>query len=339
MFENKGKVDGMKIVHYLSGPNVNVEKGYWLYDQLAKDGFDIKPYYMYKLGHSRDFSTRIHKYTQAFKLLLSSKKGDLILLYDVTSVFILIGILLSLFHLARNVVAVNFMGTGYKEGYSKWKRPLIRLGLNKIKIGVNNENLIDFYSEQLRIDKKRFFVIKDCAANVDTSNRDCTPENPPYVFMGGNVHRDWCLFKDIVRRMSNVNFVAVLGNDELDDMLGCKNIKVFKKISLSEFNNLVAHSKIVLLALKTEMQGGQLVAFQGSMYKKPVIITHCMSIDTYYDDDDIIKVKIGDADACLNAITRLLNDEKLSASLGDKGYRKIQNLTPESIYTIIKEQF
>lgn len=329
----------MKTIYYLSGPHINVEKGYWLYDQLVNDGFDVKPFYMYKSGHSCDFSTKVHQYTRTLRLLFSSRKEDLVLLYDVTSVFIIAGILLSLFHLDRNVVAVNFMGTGYKEGYSKWKRPLIRLGLNKIKIGVNNENLIDFYSEQLRIDKKRFFVIKDCAANVDTSNRDCTPENPPYVFMGGNVHRDWCLFKDIVRRMPNVNFVAVLGNDELDDMLGCKNLKVFKKISLSEFNNLVAHSKIVLLALKTEMQGGQLVAFQGSMYKKPVIITHCMSIDTYYDDDDIIKVKIGDADACVDAITRLLNDEKLSASLGDKGYRKIRNLTPESIYTIIKEQF
>ena len=149
----------MKTIYYLSGPHINVEKGYWLYDQLVKDGFDIKPYYMYKFGHSRDFSTKVHQYTRTLRLLLSSRKEDLVLLYDVTTVFIIAGILLSLFHLDRNVVAVNFMGTGYKEGYSKWKRPLIRLGLNKIKIGVNNGHLIEFYSKQLRIDKDKFFVI------------------------------------------------------------------------------------------------------------------------------------------------------------------------------------
>lgn len=329
----------MKTIYYLSGPHVNVEKGYWLYDQLAKDSFDIKSYYLYRYGHSRDFSTRVHKYTQTVKLLLTSKKGDLVLLYDVTSVFILMGLLLSLFHIDRNVVAVNFMGTGSKEGYTGWKRPLVHIGLNKLKIGVNSEPLIDFYSKQLNIDKEKFFVIKDCAANVDTSCRDCTPNDPPYVFMGGNVHRDWHLFKDIVKKMPDVNFVAVLGGEELDDMSDSKNLRVLKNISLSDFNNLVAHSKIVLLALKTEMQGGQLVAFQGSMYKKPVIITHCMSIDTYYDDDDVVKVGIGDGEACIDAITRLLKDEQQSASLGDRGYRKIQKLTPESIYSIIKKQF
>lgn len=79
----------MKIVHYLSGPHINVKKGYWLYDQLVKDGFNIKPYYMYKSGHSRDFSTKVHQYTRTLRLLLSSKKGDLVLLYDVNSSLII----------------------------------------------------------------------------------------------------------------------------------------------------------------------------------------------------------------------------------------------------------
>lgn len=108
----------MKTIYYLSGPHINVEKGYWLYDQLVNDGFDIKPFYMYKSGHSRDFSTKVHQYTRTLRLLFSSRKEDLVLLYDVTSVFIIAGILLSLFHLDRNVVAVNFMGTGTKDGYS-----------------------------------------------------------------------------------------------------------------------------------------------------------------------------------------------------------------------------
>ena len=89
----------MKKIYYLSGPHINVEDGYWLYDQLIKDGFSVKSYYLYRYGHSRDFSTRIHHFTRAIKLLLSSKKDDMVLLYDVTSEFIIVGLLMAVFHL------------------------------------------------------------------------------------------------------------------------------------------------------------------------------------------------------------------------------------------------
>lgn len=330
----------MKTVHYLSGPHVNVEKGYWLYDQLKKDGFEIKPYYLYKYGHSRDFSTKVHRYTRCLKLLKSSRKDDLVLLYDVTSVFILLGLFMRLLHIKRNVVAVNFMGSGRKEGYGKWKRPIISMALRGInRIGVNNDALIDFYAQQLNLERRRFYVIKDCAANVDTAQRDCTLDDPPYVFMGENVHRDWNLFKKIVKEMPDVHFVAALGGSDLDDVKELSNLKVHKNISLGEFNSLVAHCKIVLLPLVTEMQGGQLVAFQGSMYRKPVIITHCMSIDTYYGDEDVIKVKIGDLESCKSTIRKLMNDNLLCDRLGAKGYNQIVSLTPDSIYNNIKAQF
>lgn len=330
----------MKTIHYLSGPHVNVEKGYWLYDQLVKDGFYIKPYYLYKYGHSRDLSTKLHRFTRSLKLLLSSKENEQVLLYDVTTVFILLGLFMNFLHVHRNVVAVNFMGSGNKMGYDKWKRPLVRMGLSRInKIGVNNERLIDIYSQQLKIDRTKFFIIKDCAANVDDKPRDCSIQAPSYVFMGGNVLRDWSLFKEIVREMPDVHFVAVLNDDVLDDIKELPNLKINKNISLKEFNSLVAHCKIVFLPLKTEMQGGQLVAFQGSMYRKPVIITHCVSIDTYYGDDDVIKVNKGDKEACKNAIMKLLANDNLCESLGKRGHDRIAKLTPEVIYDNIKAQF
>ena len=329
----------MRTLHYLSGPHVNVEKGYWLFDQLKKDGFDIKPYYLYRYGHSRDFSTRIHRYTRSLKLLMFSKRDDLVLLYDVTSVFIILGLFMRCLHLKRNVVAVNFMGSGNKNGYAKWKRPLIRFSLKGIKLGVNNDALIDSYSRQLNLEREHFFIVKDCASNVDVESRDCSVQEPPYVFMGGNVHRDWNLFKRLVKNMPHIHFVAALGGTDLDDVQSLPNLKIFKNISLDEFNTLVSHCKIVFLPLITEMQGGQLVAFQGSMYRKPVVITHCMSIDTYYGDDDVIKVKIGDIESCKLAISKLMNDDALCNDLGKRGYDKIVQLTPESIYRIIKAQF
>lgn len=330
----------MKTIHYLSGPHINVAKGYWLYEQLEKDGFYIKPYYLYKYGHSRDFSTKIHRFMRSLKLLLSSRENELILLYDVTSVFIQFGLFMKLLHIHRNVVAVNFMGSGNKNGYNKWKRPLVRMGLRCIsRIGVNNQTLIDIYSQQLNIARTQFFVIKDCAANVDYEPRDCGIQEPPYVFMGGNVHRDWRMFKEIVQEMSDVNFVAALSGNDLDEINELTNLKIYKNVSLMDFNDLVAHCKIVFLPLKTEMQGGQLVAFQGSMYMKPVIITHCVSIDTYYSDTDVIKVKINDKESCKDSIIKLFYNDNLCKSLGKRGHDRIVQLTPEIIYKKIKAQF
>lgn len=329
----------MKVIYYLSGPHVNVEKGYWLYDKLVKDGYKIKPYYLFKYGHSRDFSTKIHKYYSPIKLLIQSKKYDLILLYDVTSVFIILGFIVSIFKLKRNIVAVNFMGSGRKEGYKKWKCPIIRKALNEMRVGVNNVELRDLYCKQLNLKPDNFFIIKDCAANVDLQKRDCSPSHENYIFMGGNVYRDWKLFKQIVKEMPEYSFVAVIGTNELDDVSFLPNLKVYKNISLSEFNSLISKCKIVFLPLNTEMQGGQLVAFQGSIYKKPIIVTECISINTYYGDNDAIKVKIGDKIACENAIKILMTNEILYTDIAQNGYNKIKELTPESIYINIKKQF
>lgn len=332
-------LEKMKVVYYLSGPHINVEKGYWLYDELKKDGYEIKSYYLFKYGHSRDFSTKLYSYFRPIKLLMQSRKNDLILLYDVTSAFILIGFIVSLFRLKRKIVAVNFMGSGNKNGYDKWKRPIIRKALKMMRVGVNNIDLQKLYCKQLRLKEENFFIVKDCAANVDLFARDCSPANSQYVFMGGNVHRDWNLFKEIVKDMPEYNFVAVLGTTELEDCLDLPNLKVYKRIPLSEFNTLVAKCKIVFLPLNTEMQGGQLVAFQGSMYKKPVIITKCLSINTYYDDTDAIKVPIGNKEACEKAITNLMSDDYLCAEIAQNGHNRISELLPERIYTTIKEQF
>lgn len=329
----------MKVIYYLSGPHINVEKGYWLYDELAKDGYEIKTYYLFRYGHSRDFSTKIHKYICPIKLLIQSKKNDLILLYDVTSVFIILGFIVSLFNLKRNIVAVNFMGSGRKNGYDKWKCPIIHKALKKMRVGVNNVKLRDLYCQQLNLKPDNFFIIKDCAANVDLQERDCSPSNDNYIFMGGNVHRDWQLFKQIVKEMPEYNFVAVLGTNELDDVLSVSNLKIYKKISLKEFNYFISKCKIVFLPLNTEMQGGQLVAFQGSIYKKPIIVTECISINTYYGENDAIKVKIGDKTACENAIRILMTNDILCTDIALNGYNKIKELTPESIYINIKKQF
>ena len=328
-----------KVIYYLSGPHINVESGYWLYDKIKDDGYEIKPYYLYRFGHSRDKKTRIRQITETVRLLCQSKRKSLIVLYDVTQVFIIMGLLANILRLDRNIVAINFMGNGSSHGYEKWKRPIIRYALHKMRIGVNNESLIRLYASQLKINQSAFFVIQDCCANVDESNKPCEPSIPHYVFMGGNVHRDWKLFKDIVKLMPNINFVAVLKTTDLDDCTNFPNLTIYKQVPLKWFNELVAQSYIVLLPLTTEVQAGQLVAFQGSMYRKPVVISHCVSIDSYYSNEDAIKVGINDLEGCVNAVNRLMNDKVYYNTMAKNGYECIKRLTPEKIYKDIKSQF
>lgn len=329
----------MKKILYLSGPDVNMRPGYWLYDELAKEGLEIKTYYTYRYGHQNDTSTKFHSFVRPLQLLLASRRNDLIILYDVTSMFILLGIYMGLLGMKRNVVAINFMGTGTKEGYASWKRPLIHFGLRRMKIGVNNESLVDMYARQLNLKREMFFLVKDCAANVDLKERNCTAANPPYIFMGGNTHRDWVLFKSVARALPQYQFVAALNSEALDDCLELKNLIVYHNISLEEFNEKVAQSTIVFLPLDTEIQGGQLVAFQGSIYRKPVIITRCMSIDTYYADEDVVKIGRGDLAGSVKAIEHLMSDEQTRCELGNRGYNSIIGLSPDKIYQTIKTQF
>lgn len=329
----------MAIVHYASGPHINVESDYWLYDHLIQDGYEVRPYYIYRYGHSRDFYTKIHQYLLPFKILLNSRKGDFILLYDITTTFICLGFFVWLFGLDRKIVAVNFMGSGSTNGYSKKKKFLIKRALSVERVGVNNEKLIELYMKEFSLSRKNFFIIKDCIGNVDLSEKDTKADKSNYVFMGGNVHRDWKMLTEIVREMSDVQFCAVLGTDELDAYSNLSNLKIFKKISLTDFNKLVAHCKIVFLPLTTEIQAGQLVAFQGSVYKKPLIITKSLGIDTYYSDDDVIKVNAGDRQACVNAISSLLVDDSLCNQYAERGFNKLMQLSPTNIYNDLKEEF
>lgn len=329
----------MKRVLYLSGPHINVEKGYWLYDQVAKDGYEIVPFYLYRYGHSRDFSTRIHHYSRSLSLVLKSRKDDIILLYDVTTAFILIGLMVNLLHLKRNIVCVNFMGNGTKEGYEKWKSIIIGYAFKHLKIGVNSLELRDMYSNNLKIDNSNFYIVKDCISNVSLQDCDCTPDDDNYIFMGGNTHRDWKLFKEVVHTMPNYKFVAALAGDDLDDIKECANLTVYKNVSLNDFNRLVAKCKIVFLPLSTDVQGGLLVAFQGNVYHKPVIISNSISTETYYGDNDVVKVPIGDANSSKKAIENLMNDSEFYNAVANNGYGKVKDLSPDNIYRVIKEQF
>lgn len=329
----------MKRVLYLSGPHINVEKGYWLYDQVAKDGYEIVPFYLYRYGHSRDLSTRIHQYTKSLSLVLKSRKDDIVLLYDVTTAFILIGLLVNILHLKRNIVCVNFMGNGSKKGYEKWKSIIIGYAFKNLKIGVNSTELRNLYTKNLKIDTRRFYIVKDCISNVSLQECDCTPSNENYIFMGGNTHRDWKLFKEVVLAMPNYKFVAALAGNDLDDIEDVPNITVYKNISLDDFNGLVAKCKLVFLPLTTDVQGGLLVAFHGNVYRKPVIISNSISTETYYGDNDVLKVPIGDVESCKKAIEKLMKDGEYYNELANNGHERIRDLSPEKIYGVIKEQF
>lgn len=329
----------MRRVLYLSGPHINVEKGYWLYDQIANDGYNIVPFYLYKYGHSRDFSTKIRRYIIPLKLLIKSRKDDVVLLYDVTTIFIIVGLLTNMFRLKRNIVAVNFMGNGRNKGYERWKQPIIRVALRNMKIGVNSVALRDIYSKQLCLPQDTFFLVKDCICNVSIDECDCEPDKDNYIFMGGNTRRDWSLFKKIVTDMPQYNFVASLSGNDLDDIQDAPNLKIYKCISLDGFNQLEAKCKIVILPLTTNTQGGLLVAFQGNVYRKPIIISDTISTNTYYEDNDVLKVPLGDADAWKKAIIKVMRNDDYCKMLSKNGYEKIKELSPEKIYGVIKKQF
>lgn len=102
----------MKRIFYWSGPDVNVSAGNFIYDKLKERGYNIVPYYDYKLGEGSNKRKRMLKtYKNIVSIFFRSTKNDIILSHDVFTVWKL-ALLFRLFGMKRNVCINNFMYEG-----------------------------------------------------------------------------------------------------------------------------------------------------------------------------------------------------------------------------------
>jgi len=130
-----------------------------------------------------------------------------------------------------------------------------------------------------------------------------------YVFSGGYSNRDYDL---LLRSMKGLDaplvIVASVKNTIADH--DPAQVRIHRDINESEFERLLAQSRIVVLALKSQGDGcGQSVLLRVFRNGKPLIMTRHASVVDYVGDDYPGFVPLDDEVAMKAAISRALHDE------------------------------
>ena len=317
-----------------------MQPGYWLYDYLISDGHHIKPFYMRKSDTEKIsfFKKQWRRYKAVFSILFNARNNDLILVYDCDTEGIYIGLFISFFRPSLMVYKINCMAASKGNLYSPFKRLLVRQAYTHIITSVNNEKIAQLFSEFLNLPISHFIPIPDSISDFGKEILSMEPEEEIYdVFMGGNTHRDYTLFVEAAKRLPQYRFHAV--TTRLHESIfnnKTANLSVEYSLPEREFYKRIAQSKIVFVPLTTDVQGGQMVLFQGALLKKALVSTRSETINTYFDARAIILLEIGDVERSVLEIMNLMDDAEKRKDLGEQSYLQISRFTTSSIYNEYK---
>lgn len=286
----------MKRIFYWSGPHVNVSAGNFIYDKLRERGYNIVPYYDYKLGEGSNKRKRMLKtYKNIVSIFFRSTKNDIILSHDVFTVWKL-ALLFRLFGMKRNVCINNFM---YEGVGGNLKKHIMGFALSQQKIALNSQELKDIIKNEIpALLDENLFVIPDCLAVLGNKYINTQHTNNPiskgYVFTGGNTRRDFGLVIEVAQKRPDWKFVVVANRIQKDLFHNApSNMEIFYNIPFTEFAEKLSQSEIVFIPLTSKFQGGQLVLFLSALLRKPMVTTDTYTIRTYFDEDCCSFIPVG----------------------------------------------
>ena len=130
-----------------------------------------------------------------------------------------------------------------------------------------------------------------------------------YVFSGGYSNRDYDL---LLRAMSGLEAPLVIVASAKNEIAthDPRQVQIHRDIHESEFEKLLAQSRVVVLALKSQGDGcGQSVLLRVFRNAKPLIMTRHEAVIDYVGEDYPGFVPLDDEAAMRAAITRALEDD------------------------------
>ena len=329
----------MKRIFYWSGPDVNVSAGNFIYDKLKERGYNIVPYYDYKLGEGSNKRKRMLKtYKNIVSIFFRSTKNDIILSHDVFTVWKL-ALLFKLFGMKRNVCINNFM----YEGGGNLKKRIMGFALSQQKIALNSQELKNIIKKGIPdLQDENLFVIPDCLAVLGNKYINTPHTNysvsKGYVFTGGNTRRDFGLVIEVAQKRPDWKFVVVANRIQKDLFHNApSNMEIFYNIPFAEFADILSQSEIVFIPLTSKFQGGQLVLFLSALLRKPMVTTDTYTIRTYFDEDCCSFIPVGDSQSAIAKINELkqLSCSELSKR-SEKAFRNIIKFDADYCFGLIE---
>jgi glycosyltransferase involved in cell wall biosynthesis len=130
-----------------------------------------------------------------------------------------------------------------------------------------------------------------------------------YVFSGGYANRDYDL---LLTAMNGLNAPLVIVASEKNKIANhdTQQVQIHRDIEETEFEKLLAQSRLVVLALKSQGDGcGQSVLLRVFRNGKPLIMTRHQAVVDYVGDDYPGFVPLDDVEGLRTAISRALEDD------------------------------
>jgi glycosyltransferase involved in cell wall biosynthesis len=197
---------------------------------------------------------------------------------------------------------------------SKLVHKLIARGTYKLQVFCEVE--ADNYSKYFGIDKSKFVWIPYCI-DVDDSVLEAKEEN--YVFAGGAQQRDYETLYYAVRDIP-VKVLVISPKEQIRKEFVSKNMEIMGRVKYSEYLNLIAKSKLVVLSIEPEIMRcpGVTTYVMAMRMGKCVIVNESKGTKSYIINNKTgIIVKEKDPNGLRDAIENILKNDDLRRSIGE----------------------
>lgn len=270
----------------------------WLTQELCNLGFEVREVVlhsnktltrMYIEGGIQRLLCRFLFLTQAIRAIYLSRKGDSIICWNSTSGN-LVNALILLLRLNRQLICMNWLTPQEVDVKSVFRK--LCVSNRNVSILVNHKAAATQYrtlfSNEGVIVRASFYWFPDIYDDKVVflkPNKTLNTMNRLQCFTGGLNNRDWGMIVTIAHALPEVDFVCVcIHQDWESKVVGIipDNIHLYESLPLSEYQNLMRRSTVVLLPLLEDRASGIINIIRAAQDGHLCCVTHYSFTEQYF---------------------------------------------------------
>lgn len=274
----------------------------------------------------------------SLKVLFGSKKQDVIVGYFdyIAIVCCIIGNALGF---KRKYVGINILLQPEKTGLiarinkKLYKRALCAKNFKATVTSQEVGNRLNLYLGT----NVHFFILHDHYKQAGIV-KGVFQDKGKSIFCGGRNGRNWKLFFNVAKLMSDTHFTAVMSSRDYqslsDEQRNMNNITIYKDVSNDEFFNIQDNNSLIFLPLSTDAAAGLIVLFRAALNKQACVITNTSATREYVENgkSGVLIDKDINAEQCAIILNDLLNNVNYRRELCEKSCEKVKSLAAPEVY-------
>ncbi len=198
----------------------------------------------------------------------------------------------------------------------------------------------EVYTNYFGIDPQRVDVVLWGVGHPQVEPLDASLETGDYICaLGGNA-RDYRTLFAAMARWPEIPLVAVLRPENIAGLTVPANVRLHFNIPSARANNILAHSRFMVLPLSAQdVPCGHVTLVAAMHLRKAMIISRSTGVSDYVQDGvNGLCVPVGDADALAQRIGELWSNRRLACELADAGHAfALRNCSEDSIKSHLRK--